>query len=162
MDALDLAILIETEAQERYEEFVRELGNRYTGDASDVFASMAKNEAQHKSQLEDRRQKLFGKTPPRVNSDMIWDVEAPAPGSPRAYMSPYQAMQVALEGEEKAYNFFVNALSSVTDSKVKDLFEELKNEELEHQRLLKKWMDAYKGDKDSDRDQDDTEEPPGL
>jgi hypothetical protein len=40
MDALDLAVLIEAEAYERYRMFVAQLGHRFPGDASSVFASL--------------------------------------------------------------------------------------------------------------------------
>ncbi len=37
MDALDIAILVEVEACERYELFNSQLGHRYPDDAADVF-----------------------------------------------------------------------------------------------------------------------------
>jgi len=166
MDALDLAVLIEEEAEERYAQFVQQLGSRYTGDAGDVFSAMVKNEVQHKNQLLERRKKLFGNAKVRVNRDMIWDVEAPSQNAHRAFMSAYEAMEVALQGEIKAYEFFVQALKVVKDEKVRGLFSELRDEELQHQNLLKKWMDSHKGDKGPDRSSDpsdgDSDEPPGL
>jgi len=36
-DALDMAILIEEEARDRYQEFARTVGGRYAGDAAEVF-----------------------------------------------------------------------------------------------------------------------------
>ena len=74
-------------------------------------------------------------------------------------MSTYQAMEVALESEIKAHDFFVAALESVKDPHVRKLFEELREEETEHQNLLKKWMKDYKGEKGSLRDDDDVDEP---
>ena len=162
LDALDLAILIEEEAKERYEHFVELIGTRYPGDAADIFAAMAKNEAQHKAQLSARRRELFGDSPIRVNRDMIWDVEAPDQGRPRVFMSPYQAMEVAMEGEIKAHNFFRDALATVADKSVRELFSELKDEELEHQRLLQQWMDKYEGDRNPDRSDDDLDDPSAL
>ena len=64
MDALDLAILIEEEARQRYELFaslIGRSGGRY--DAGSFFASMAENEAKHGTELLERRMKLFGKKP---------------------------------------------------------------------------------------------------
>ena len=43
MDALDLAVLIEAEAYERYRLFVTQLGHRFPGDASSVFATMVRD-----------------------------------------------------------------------------------------------------------------------
>ncbi len=162
MDAVDLAIMIEDEAKERYEEFTTQVGSRYTGDAADVFFTMAKYELAHKEQLVAFRKKLFGVTPARMTRDMIWDVEAPSQSAPRTFMSSLQAMEVALEGELKAHEFYSQALNVVKDEAVRSLFEELRNEEIEHQNLLKKWMKSQKGNNGPDRGDGDTDEPPGL
>jgi rubrerythrin len=137
-DALDLAILIEDEAKERYEHFQKIVGGRYKGDASDVFITMAGYEAKHGAQLADRRKKLFGAQPSRVSRTMIDDVEAPDFGKPRVFMSARQALEVALASEEKAHDFFVEALKHVQDAEVKKLFAELRDEEVEHKKLLQK------------------------
>ncbi len=136
-DALDLAILIEEEAKERYEEFTRIVGGRYPGDASDVFKLMAGYEAKHHAQLLAKRKKLFGRQKVRVTRDQLDDVEAPDRGKPRVFMSARQAMEVALESEEKAHDFFAQALKQVKDAKVKKLFTELKGEELAHKKLIR-------------------------
>jgi rubrerythrin len=137
MDALDLAILIEVEAWERYEEFAKQIGYRRPGDAASIFHSMAKNEEKHGHQLSERRQTLFGSKPLRVNRDAIFDVEAPESGSPRWNMSPMKAFQLALDSEEKAFWFYDEALKHVTDPSVRKLFEELREEEAEHVQLVK-------------------------
>jgi rubrerythrin len=135
-DALDLAILVEEEAKERYEQFAKLVGGRQEGDASDVFRMMAGYEAKHGAQLAERRRKLFGDQPSRVSRTMLDDVEAPDHGKPRVFMSARQAMEVALSSEEKAYDFFVEALEHVKDRDVRKLFEELRDEEVEHKKLL--------------------------
>jgi rubrerythrin len=98
-DALDLAILIEEEAQQRYEGFQRQVGGRYRGDASDVFRYMAEAEARHRAELVARRIERFQYTPRRVDRSWFEDVEAPDRGAPRVFMGPRQALQVALESE---------------------------------------------------------------
>ena len=75
-DALDLAIFIEEEAKERYEQFSKLVGGRYKGDADEVFKNMAGYEARHGAELSARRKKLFGGAPSSVTSDMVEDVEA--------------------------------------------------------------------------------------
>ena len=86
MDALDLAILIEVEALERYKFFAEQIGHRFPGDAASVFRSMAANEAKHGKQLSDRRQELFGDKPLRVSKDAIferyWEFKLIFPGAP--------------------------------------------------------------------------------
>jgi rubrerythrin len=142
-DALDLAILIEEEAEERYASFTKLVGGRYEGDAADVFRMMAANEKKHGEQLAERRKKLFGRKKRRVTLEMLDDVEAPDRGKPRVFMSPRQALEVALEAEEKAYDFYAGALKHVKDKQVKKLFEELKAEEKQHKALLKKRVSKY-------------------
>ncbi|HSB18884.1 MAG TPA: ferritin family protein [Anaeromyxobacteraceae bacterium] len=135
-DALDLAILIEEEARERYQEFTRIVGGRYPGDAADVFRMMAANEEKHHAELVARRKKLFPRQKVRVSSDMLDDVEAPDRGKPRVFMSARQAMEVAMESEEKARDFFAEARKHVKDAKVKKLFAELEAEEQKHHKTL--------------------------
>lgn len=158
-DALDLAVLIEQEAYERYTQFAEQLGNRYKDDAGDFFKTMAGYELEHASQLRKRREKLFGQSPSRVKMDMIWDVEAPSEGSVRSYMSPRQAMDLALQSEIKAYQFFDQALSHVQDKDVRLLFEELRGEEKEHQELLKKRIAQLPKSTGPDLTEDDVDEP---
>ena len=141
MDALDLAILIEAEAQERYEEFSDQMQLHHTPDAAAFFRAMAGNEAKHGTELLGRRQELFGGQPARVTRSMLWDVEAPDYDNARAFMSARQAMSVALESEIKAHDFFTLALKHVSDPTVGALFNELRNEELQHQALVRIQID---------------------
>jgi rubrerythrin len=137
MDALDLATLIEVEAQRRYTQFAEQLGSRDTDDAGAVFESMAVNEHKHGEQLAERRLALFGDERPKVKLDDIFDVEAPDFGAPSMNMSPLKAYQVALSSEKKAFAFYDQALRYVNQPDVKALFEELRDEEAEHVRMLK-------------------------
>ena len=151
-DALDLAILIEEEAQERYLEFVDQMQQHHTPEAARFFASMAENEKKHGEELRTRRRSLFGDAPSRMRRSMLWDVEAPDYDQPRAFMTARQAMQVALASETKAHAFFVGALPHIQEAEVKRLFEELRDEELLHQSLVREAM----------RNLPATEEPDGT
>lgn len=154
-DALDLAILMEDEARERYEEFTRIVGGRYKGDAADMFRMMAGNEAKHGQQLAERRRKMFGEAPRRLTRDMIDDLEAPDRGKPRVFMSARQAMEVALASEEKAHDFYASALKLVSDPGVKTLFEELRGEEQKHKKLVKDRLDKLPKGPDVEEDEAD-------
>lgn len=138
MDALDLAVLIEVEALERYELFAEQLGYGYGDDAASVFGNMARNEAKHAAELSAKRQALFGDAPVRVTKDVLFDVEAPEVGSARANMSALAAFQVALEAEEKARDFYDGALKHATDPEIRALFAELRDEEIEHVEFVQK------------------------
>jgi len=90
---------------------------------------------------------------------MIEDVEAPDSGKPRANMSPRHAMEVAMESEIKAYEFFDKALPGIKDNAVRKLFEELRDEEVEHQDLLKVQMAKYPDTLEPDVDPEDVDTP---
>jgi len=137
MDALDLAILIEEEALQRYKMFASQLGGY---DAGAFFASMVDNEAKHGNELLKRRMALFGKAPMKLKLTDLYDVEAPDVGAPHRGMSALQAFEVGLAAEKKAYDFYDMALAGITDPDVKKLFTELRDEESEHVEMLREQM----------------------
>lgn len=159
MDALDLAVLIEVEAYNRYKMFAAQLGHRFTGDAASVFASMAQNEAKHGQELSERRKALFGDAPMRVSRDDIFDVEAPEVGAPRSNMSALQAFEVALSSEEKAYDFYDRALPHVSDPGIRALFTELRDEETEHVRMVREAIAKLPPGADRELEEDEDELP---
>jgi rubrerythrin len=139
-DALDLAILIEEEAEERYQELAHQMELHRTPAAADFFRQMAGNEAKHAAQLQERRQRLFGDRPRTVSRHLLWDVEAPEYDQARAFMAVRQAMQVALTCEEKAQAFFATTLPQVHDGDTRALWEELRDEEVQHQQMVRDEM----------------------
>jgi rubrerythrin len=157
-DALDLAILIEEEAQERYLEFVDQMERHRTPEAARFFAAMAQNEKRHGEELTARRRSLFGDRPAQVKRAALWDVEAPDYDQPRAFMSARQAMEVALASETKAHEFFLRALPHVADAEVHRLFEELRDEEVLHQSLVREALRALPAEPSVDPA--DYEDPP--
>lgn len=158
-DALDLAVLIEMEAYERYHMFTNQLGHHFPGDAASVFASMAENEAKHGKELAERRTLLFGNAPVKVSRDDLFDVEAPEQGAIRSNMSTRRALELALAAEQKAYDFYDQALPHVTDLDIKALFTELRDEELEHVQLVEKAIDGLPPEADQTWEEDEDEYP---
>jgi rubrerythrin len=140
-DVLDLAILIEEEARERYIEFVDQMVLHHTQEAADFFRAMAGNEARHEAELNARRISLFRDEPRRIKQSMLSEVEAPDYDQTRAFMSVRQAMEVALRSEIKAHEFFLEALPNITDPEVQALFEELRDEEIVHQSLVRRELE---------------------
>jgi len=136
-DALDLAILVEEEARERYEELAHQMETHNTPEAGKFFRYMVENEAKHAEDLADRREALFGKAPSAVTRAMLWDVEAPDYDAARAFMTARAAMEAALASEIKAHAFFERILPAVRDTEVRALFQELCGEELQHQTLVR-------------------------
>ncbi len=154
-DALDLALSIEEEAKERYEQFTRITGGRYPGDAADMFRQMAGYEARHWAELDRKRRELFGTAPRRIGPDALDDVEAPDRGAPRTFMSARQAVEVALAAEMKAHDFYDESLPHVADPAVRKLFEELREEEKHHVRLVGAWLEKLPPGPDVEEDEAD-------
>jgi rubrerythrin len=157
-DALDLAILIEEEAKERYDEFAAQMETHHTPEAASFFRFMMGNEAKHEAELQARRAKLFGDAPRSVTRAMLFDVEAPDYDEARAFMSPHAALDAALRCEVKAHDFFVAALPRIQDPGVKALFAELRDEEVEHQNLVQKQIAKLPPESDA-RPDDWVDEP---
>src|SRR5207248_2804727 len=109
----------------------------HTHEAARFFRFMAGNEEKHRVELRARRRELFGEIRARVTREMLFDIEAPDYDEVRAFMSARQALHAALRAEEKAHAFFVSALPAVRDEKVRALFEELRDEEVHHQALVR-------------------------
>jgi rubrerythrin len=157
-DVLDLAILIEEEAAERYEELAHQLETHRTPEAAAFFRSMVRNESIHRARLTERRTRLFGDAPRAVSRAMLWDVEAPDYDETRAFMTVRHAMETALGSETKAHAFFVAALPHVRDPQVRTLLEELRDEELSHQEMVRQEIARLEAAPGFD-DEDFTDEP---
>lgn len=136
-DALDLAVLIEEEARDRYEDLAAQLILHRTPAAAAFFTKMMRVEEIHRKQLAEERSRNFGNQPSGVNREMLYDVEAPDFDEVRMNMTHREALEVALRSEVKAHKFFEDALKHVNSAEVKKLFEHLCEEEVEHQNLVK-------------------------
>jgi rubrerythrin len=152
-DALDMAVLIEKEAEDRYLLLADQIGHRYPGDAANFFTKMARNEQRHGIEISERRRLLFGDAPTRITTNMIGnDIEAPDPGKAIRYMSPRHALEVAMESEVKAYEFYNSILQFIQDDTVRELIKILRDEEVEHQKLLNEQKARYADTLESDFD----------
>jgi rubrerythrin len=157
-DAVDLAIGIERAAHDRYRELSARVGGRYEGDADHVFRTMAELEANHAAYLADRRRRVFGDAPPRIDPTAVLDVEAPDPSAIRVFMGPREALQVALESEKRAFDFYDEAARLARDPAARVFFEEQRSDEADHCRALDAWMRTAPAGPDLD---DDEADPPG-
>jgi len=134
--AFDFAIMIEEDAQVRYERLSRLLGQD-PGGAGDVFRMMVAMEAKHRRDLVSRRNAIFCAAPPRIEISVLDEgVEVPdvdedeLPGNARA------ALEASLAAERRAYEFFERAIPHIREPEVRAFFECLRQEEAEHASLL--------------------------
>jgi rubrerythrin len=70
-------------------------------------------------------------------------------------MSPLKAFQLALASEEKAFSFYDQALKHVSNPDISKLFEELRDEESEHVRMVKDAIKALPPGSDVDLENED-------
>lgn len=140
--ALDLAITIEEEAQHRYQALAAQVAEPQ---AAAFFREMVANEAKHRRQLEARRQVLFRHEPPRFENALRDDVEAPDEAEVPRAITAREAMEVALRAEVRACEFYDRALPHIADPEVRAFFAELRDEEVEHQALLREKMARLEG-----------------
>lgn len=137
-DALDLAVIVEEEAKDRYGELADQMELHHNDDAARFFRFMLTVESTHEHRLAERRRHLFGDQPRSVTREMIFDIEAPEYDEVRATMSARQALDVALRAEKKAFAFFDAALAELADPGIRKMFEELREEERDHERRVER------------------------
>lgn len=159
-DTLDLAIYVEEEAKERYDDFAAQLEAHRTQDTAKFFRFMADNEIKHAERLVAQRRELFGDEPTTADTSILYDIEAPEFDAARAFMSIRAALDVAMESEVKAYQFYDSALAKITDAEVRELFLELRDEEARHQEMITEIMAKIPEDDGFDPD-DFVDEPAG-
>ena len=136
--AFDFAIMIEEDAQIRYEQLSRLLGSD-PGGAGDVFRTMAVNEGKHRSELLMRREAVFREAPPRIELSVMGEgVERPEVDDDELPRSAREALEVTLAAEKRAYAFYEAVIPVVNDPVVRAFFQRLLREEAEHQALLAK------------------------
>lgn len=163
--ALDLAIQIELEAKERYEEFARQVGQNHENDAGHFFKSMAENEAKHAELLKAKKKEICGTDATVLTLEDLYEfqeIEAPEFDRAESFMSAKKALLIALDCEVKAHDFFEKAEALVNDEQIKALFNELKNEELEHKAMVEAILEKCVGDELPLIDKNDVDEPNGL
>jgi len=142
-DLLLHATEVEAEAQERYDDLAGQMDMHNNPRVAKLFRAMAEIEKKHVDRLgalaKDRNL-------PSVNpSDFAWpDLEAPESvpiGEGHYHMSEHEALDLALECERRAGDFYAGIASAATDPEVKALASTFAEEERRHQELVQKWID---------------------
>lgn len=152
-DALDMALLVEQRAEQAYRQLIKRMENNRTSKAARFFHFMAVCEAKHGYTLSERRKRLFGDAPCEVDSSLLNGIESPKTDQDQDVMPVLQALTIALNAEKTAYDFFDQAIPEIADEGVRQLFAELRQEEIEHQDLVKRVIDAVENEVDFDPDE---------
>jgi rubrerythrin len=142
-DALDIAIVIEDEAQLAYEHLAEWVQGDGNTDAAEFFSRMAVREKRHKTEISERRKELYGDAPTRHDEDAPWEAEVPDYESLGREVSLEEAFNVAMGAETRAHDFYAEAIDYIEDQTVVELFDWLRKAEIEHQRMLTEEMARY-------------------
>ncbi|RLB37059.1 MAG: rubrerythrin [Deltaproteobacteria bacterium] len=144
-DALDIAIVIEDEAQVAYEHLADWVAGDGNTEAAEFFKRMAVREKRHKEEITARRAELFGDSPPRYDDAAPWEAEVPDYEALGRKVSLEEAFNVAMGAETRAHDFYAGALEYIEEPKIAELFDWLRKAELEHQRMLTEEMEQHLG-----------------
>ena len=144
-DALDIAIVIEDEAQLAYEHLADWVGSDGNTKAADFFKRMAVREKRHKEEITERRAELFGDVPARHDEAAPWEAEVPDYESLGRNVSLEDAFDVAMGAETRAHDFYAEAIDYIEAPEVVELFDWLRKAEIEHQRMLGEEMKRHLG-----------------
>ena len=135
-DVLDLAIFAEEEAHEQYEHFAVVMDAQKNRDVADFFLKMAHREQLHRDQLAERREALYPGAQANLANRALWGVEASGELRTSKNVTARQAFEVAMEAERNAEAYYAAALQNVIRPEIAQLFESLRQSEVDHQRML--------------------------
>jgi len=136
-DVLDIAIQVEQEAEDNYQQLATWLAADGNEEVANFFKKMAGFEAKHREQLAAQRKALFADAPPRHSESAAWEVEQPAYEAISHAVTLDQAFELAMDAERRAGDYYGEALEYASDPQVIELFEGLKKAELDHLRMLR-------------------------
>jgi rubrerythrin len=136
------AIAIEREAAERYAEFAQRMSDLGNEAAAEVFATLARLEAEHLETLLARTRGVV--VPEHSRADYAWlDAGAPETAARELVyrlMTPRRALAIALQAERRAHAFFEQVLTSAADPALRSLAREMAMDEQDHITLLERLL----------------------
>jgi rubrerythrin len=138
------AIAIEREAAARYSEFAERMDDLGNEAVAEIFATLARLEAEHLDALLERTAAID--LPALPEHEYGW-LESGAPETAARelvfrLMSPRQALRIALAGEKRAAAFFESVVLTTDDPMLRALASELAADESDHIVMLEKLLDT--------------------
>jgi rubrerythrin len=137
-DVLDLAIFAEEEAHEQYEFLAGVMERHGKREVADFFHKMAAREERHREQIVERRSALYPGAVANLANRTLWGIEAPYKVVPAETMTAADAFDIAMAAEKKAEAYYAAAMEQAIPAEVAQLFEVLRQSEVEHQRMLER------------------------
>ena len=138
-----MALRMETEAAQRYAELADAMETHNNREVTRLFRRMAAIEARHAQKIVAtmnwREVPVFARG--LLDRAGFEPPEATPSEDVHYLMQPYQALQLALAGEQRAEKFFAQLARVAKVPAVRKAARELRDEEREHVALVKAWME---------------------
>jgi rubrerythrin len=134
------ALAIEREAAARYREFAARMADHDNDDLAALFAKLARMEQEHASLIERRiGAAALQDLPPGAYR---W-LDAGAPETAAhdwifRLLTPFDALRIALAGEQRARDFFLAVAAETDDPALRAFAQEMAEEEVEHAARLER------------------------
>jgi rubrerythrin len=150
-DLLAIAYQIEIDAVERYNLLADQMETHNNPELVKVFRDLARAEGIHGEEI----RRLAGDIDVVTHARRIAKFErSESPeeadlSSAHYMMTPWHALQLALDGEKRALAYFTSIVEATKDPKVKAMAAELVKEEAEHVSLVHRLLRRYPPPSDS-------------
>lgn len=139
------ALTIELEAVQSYRELAQQMQQCGNDEVAELFDRMSALEAEHAAKI--RRTAGAIELPELAPWEYRWPgLESPENidlAGVHYLMTPYQALQLALDNENNAMAFFEAAANTSTDDRVRALAQEFADDERQHVAWMQDWLSKY-------------------
>jgi len=140
-DFMARAYTMELEAIERYAQFAEQLDSHNNREVAQLFRKLSQVETLHaKRILEEMRWPSVPPLPVAYAWDGLEAPETAPPDSVHYLMQPYHALEIALQCEMQAQQYFEAIAAARAPRRVRAAAAEMAEEEREHVRLIRDWM----------------------
>jgi rubrerythrin len=139
-----IAYQIETDAVERYTVLAEQMQTHNNSELARIFSDLARAEGLHAAEI----RRLAGDYGVETRNGPIgpWKTDSPEAADLSAahyLMTPRDALQMALVGEERALGFFTDLAKAATEPVLRKLAAEFAVEEQEHVELCHRLLRRY-------------------
>jgi len=141
-ELMSYAYALEAEAAERYAEFAEIMAGHNNQEVAELFRKLARIEHKHSEQILEEMGWVSPPKPP--SAGYRWQgLEGPESSDVTELhylMQPWHALQIALQNEKRAEEFFAALARNATVASVREAAARFCKDEAEHVRLIEAWL----------------------
>jgi len=142
---LRCAAALEADAAKGYDELAAEMCVQGADNLVKLFVQFGDFSRLHLGEMHDKQVEYLGRRLPDDGGDFTWPDEY-SPEDPLGLaevdgMTERRALETALETERRACDFYSAVAGQTTSALVQELAQEFAEEEADHVRHLKRWLD---------------------